>query len=231
MKNQFSTKSEQMLRDMTLARIKASRSEFSDKYLHVEGKFYKFAAVASYITAIYSFIIFLAQLIGAYFLTLDYKTYNPEKYAAAQNDMRNCLIICIILLVAIIALFMKKSFAYSVLSIAFALFYFINSTFAEIIIQKSEINRLIIFLPAVILLAASAIYVLSAHIIDYTEFKRGYARLVDKIIATYPTGEGEITTAEQWEKYIEQYNEPAFHQKPKKSLRLKQRKNNEVSDD
>ena len=69
-----------MLRDMTVKRIKANRSEFADKNLHVGGKFYKAATVMSYIAAIYSFVIFIAQLIGAYFLTLDYKIYNEELY-------------------------------------------------------------------------------------------------------------------------------------------------------
>ena len=219
-----------MLRDMTVKRIKANRSEFADKNLHVGGKFYKAATVMSYIAAIYSFVIFIAQLIGAYFLTLDYKIYNEELYATAQNDMRNCIIICIILLAAIIALFMKKRFVYSVLGLAFSLFYFINSTFVEIIIQKSEINRLIIFLPAVILLTVAAVYILIMHVIDYIEFKRAYAKLVDKIIATYPTGDGEITSAAQWENYIEQYSEPAVHKKPKKSLRAKKRKNGSEAD-
>ncbi len=232
MKNQFSAKSEQMLSSMTVEKIKSSRSEFANKNLHVGGKFYKTATVFSYITAIYSFVVFIAQLIGAYFLTIDYKIYNDDLYSAAQNDMRNCIIICIILLVAIVALFIKKQFVYSILGLVFTLFYFVNSSFADVIIQKSEINRLIIFLPAVILLAISSAYILITHIIDFAEYKRAYTKLVDKIIATYPTGDGEITSAAQWESYIEQYNEPAVHQKPKKSLRAKKRKHDsEVNND
>ncbi len=232
MNKQFSTKSEQMLREMTLKRIKNNRSFYADKNLHVGGSYYKAATVISYITVIYCLIIFTAQLIGAYFKMLDYKIYDQQLYATAQNDFRNCLIISVILAVCIIALAMKKRLVFAVAGIVFTLFYLVNSTFAEVIIQKSEINRLIIFLPAIILMCTAAVYILAMNIWDYAEYKRAYSVLVDKIIATYPTADGEITTQAQWEEHIMQYSEPAVHAKPKKSLRSKKRKaNQEVNDD
>lgn len=224
MKEKFSTKSEQLLRQMTNSRINESRTEFGAKNLHVGGRYYKIATVLSYITAIYGLIVFLAQLIGAYFSMLDFKIYNEDKFSQAQNDLRNCAIISVLLLVAIIALVIKKRFLYSIISLVFTVFYFVNSTFAQIITSKAEITRLIIFIPAIGVMTACAVYLLVTHIIDRIEYRRAYTKLVDKIIATYPNTDGEMTTEKQWEHYIEQYNEPTVHERPKKSLRIKNRK-------
>ncbi len=230
MKTQFSVKSEQMLREMTLKRIKDVRSNFSNKCLHVDGRYYKIAVVISYITAVYNFVVFLAQLLGAYFLTLD--TKSEEFLEFWQNNLYNFIIASIIMLGALIALFIKKRLAYSAFTIIFTLFYFINSSFLEYYIQQNQIDRLYIFLPTIILMTLCAIYMIITHITDLIEYKHAYNKLVDKIIATHPAKAGEITSEAQWEEYIKEYSEPAVHAKPKKSLRNKKRKDTgEVKND
>ncbi len=231
MKEQFSTKSEQMLREMTEKRINSNRSEFSSKYLHIGGRLYKLATVLSYIAVIYNLIIFLAQSIGAYFNMIDFEIYNADKFAQAQNDLRNFIIISIILILATVMLIMKKRILYACFALIFTVFYFVNSTFVDIITSKSEITRLIIFIPAIAIMTICALYMLITCIKDYIEYKHAYTKLVDKIVATHPTKDGEITTATQWESYIEQYSEPTVHTKPKKSLRAKRRKNEIIGED
>ncbi len=220
-----------MLREMTNKRIETNRSAFGAKFLHVGGGYYKAAIILSYITVIYNLVMFLVQFFGA--LEKASGSNISEGYKLNwQLNMRTSIILVFILIIAFIMLFIKKHLIYSIFSISSGIFYFVTAEFSSVLTSKKEIATLWIYLPAVILMVACAAYIIATTIIDYLEYKRAYAKLVDKIVATYPTKEGEITTEAQWESYIEQYNEPTVHAKPKKSLRNKKRKDAaEVNDD
>ena len=223
MKNQFSSKGELLLRQMTEERINESRSDFGKKNLHIGGRFYKVATVFAYISAVYNLIMFLAHFFGAYDKSLS--SYVDEDFTLFwKMQSRTFLIIIVILATALVMLYLKKRFLYSCFALASALFYFVNSTFMEVITTKTEITRLALFIPAIIILVICATYIFVTHILDYTEYKRVYSKLVDKIVATHPTKAGEITTSAQWEMYIKEYSEPAVHIKPKRSLRKKMKK-------
>jgi hypothetical protein len=223
---QFSTKSEALLNKMTLERINNSRSDFGSVYLHTGGRFYKTAVVFSWIASIYNLLIFLAQFFGFWFKSMDSAVY--------KSDARNAGICCILLVIGLIMLIIKKPLPYAVASVVFSLFYFINSTFwsqiTEVITSTSDIKRILLFVPSTLLMAVCALYIIITYITDRIEYKRSYSKLVDKIIATYPSSDGSMTTEEQWENYIEQYSEPAVHEKPKRSLKAKKCKAGQSND-
>lgn len=217
MSRQFSETSEQLLKKMASDRLNEMRSDANKKYLHQSGKLFTVCLVFAWISAIYNAVIFLAQYIGFQLNAMDNTIYVP--------DARNAGICCLLLVAATVCLIFKKYTPSSVLSLAFAAFYFVNSTFRSTAIV-GEKARIAMFVPAIIILALTSVYMLITVITDKIAFRRSYNRLIDKIVATYPTSPDEVTTAEQWDRYIKEYSLPAVHEKPKKSLRRKAEKSN-----
>jgi len=97
----------------------------------------------------------------------------------------------------------------------------------EVVHESSKLTTAYLYIPATILAMLTAIYILATVIADKVQFSRTYNKIVEKIVATYHSNDGEVTTEEEWDRRIEEYVTPAKHQKPKKSLRKKFSKSNE----
>ena len=224
MKNNFSKKSELMLKEKTLNEIKFYRSDFSEKWLHKEGSFFKIATVMAWIVGIYNLIIFAAQTMGFWIVAADNN--------ALVADARNASIILALVVLYLVLLFFKKHFAFSVVTLAFAVFYLSNTTLwtEGVVHESSRLTSAYLFIPATVLALVPAIYMMASIIADKIIFNRTFNKLVEKIIATYPSVDGEVTTESEWDERIEKYVLPAVHEKPKKSLRKRLKKNQSESE-
>ncbi len=219
MHNRFSDKSEALLRDRVIKNLDEKRSGFSSKFLTTTGNGFKIAVIIAWVANIYNLIMFLAQTFGFWLLATD----NPVYTADARN-----ITICVVLIaIATILMALKLNFSASVATTIFAIFYLVNS-FAlwtsEVIYSSKMVTAKYLYVPSTFIALAIAVYFMAIIILTKVQFKTEYNRLIDKITSTYPSKEGEVTTAEQWEEYISNYMEPTEHKKPKKSLRSKTRK-------
>ena len=224
MKNNFSEKSDALLKQKTTDEMLFYRSDFADKWLHKGGLLFKFAVILAWIVGIYNAVMFSAQTLGFWFVAAD--------NSALVSDARNATIILALVVIYLVLLFFKKHLPSSVVSLVFGVFYLANTSLwtDEVVHESNKLTTAYLYIPATILAMLPAIYMLVTIVADKIEFSHTYNKIVEKIIATYHNKEGEVTTEEEWDRRIEEYVTPAKHQKPKKSLRKKLDKNNEQSE-
>lgn len=215
MKNNFSEKSDLMLKEKTNKELLSIRSDFSQEWMHKGGKFFKIAVVIAWIVGIYNLIMFVAQTLGFWIVAAD--------NTSLVSDARNATIIMILIVIYLVLLFFKKHFPSAVVTVIFSIFYLANTSLwtDEIVHESNRLTTAYLYIPATLLALIPAIYMLVTIITDKIEFKRTYNKIVEKIIATYPSKPGEVTSLDEWDRRIEEYITPAKHQKPKKSVRKK----------
>ena len=219
MRSHFSEKSEALLCQRVNESLLQKRSELTRAWLFKGGPGYKAAVVLSWIAAAYNLIVFLAQTFGLWLMAADSPLYIA--------DARTITICSGLIAVSIILLVFKKHVLASVATVAFGVFYLINSRslwLDDVVINTKQITSIYIFIPFTLIALAAALFIIITVAVDKLQFKAEYNRLIDKIIRTYSASGDEVTTEEQWEERIKQYVEPAEHKKPKKSLRAKARK-------
>jgi len=221
MKNNFSKKSDALLRQKTTDEILFYRSDFADKWLHKGGLLFKIAVIIAWIAGIYNAVMFSAQTLGFWFVAAD--------NSALVSDARNASIILALVVIYLVLLYFKKHLPSSIVALVFGVFYLSNTSLwtDEVVHESSKLTTAYLYIPATILAMLTAIYILATVIADKVQFSRTYNKIVEKIVATYHSNDGEVTTEEEWDRRIEEYVTPAKHQKPKKSLRKKFSKSNE----
>ena len=215
MKNNFSEKSEQLLRQKTTDEILFYRSNFADKWLHKGGSFFKIAVILAWIAGLYNTVMFTASTLGFWIVAAD--------NSALVADARNATIILVLIVLYLVLLFFKKHLASSIVTVVYGVFYLANTSLwtDEVVHESSRLTTAYLYIPATVIALIPAIYMLVTIITDKVQFNRTYNKIVGKIIATYPTTDGEVTTEAEWDRRIEEYVTPAVHEKPKKSLRKK----------
>ena len=224
MKNNFSQKSDALLKQKAKDELLFYRSDFADKWLHKGGSFFRFAVVLTWIVGIYNTVMFSAQTLGFWFVAAD--------NSALVSDARNATIILALIVIYLVLLFFKKHLPSSIVALIFGVFYLANTSLwtDEVVHESDKLTTTFLYIPATLLTLIPAIYMIATIVADKIQFNRTYNKIVEKIIATYPTNDGEVTTEEEWDRRIEEYITPAIHEKPKKSLRKKLAKMDEQSE-
>lgn len=224
MKNNFSKKSDALLRQKTTQELLAKRSDFSAKWLHKSGLLFKAAVVLSWLAGIYNLIMFAAQTLGFWFVAID----NSSLVA----DARNATIILLLIIVGLVLLFFKKHLLSSAIAVAYGVFYLANTSLwtDEVVHESSRLTTAYLYIPSTLIVMVLALYMVLTIGFDKLQFSRTYNKILDKIVATYPTVEGQVTTEEEWDRRIEEYVTPVTHKKPKKSLRKKKSKDKSESE-
>ena len=189
---------------------------------HADGKLFRACVVITYIAGIFYLVMMLATLIGL-LLKLAATGTAASAYRLLVYDTRLTLI-CLVLLIAVLIFHrLHKYIVSGVLMVAEALLFLPNQALDDILTGGAW-KRLVLFTLPTAILTIAALYMLGTLLFDRLAVKRVYNDFVRRIQATHTNEEGQITSQEQWDAYVEQFLLGPVHAKPKKSLRKKAQK-------
>lgn len=189
---------------------------------HQDGKLFKSGVIVTYLFGIFYIIMMLATFIGLRLIKADIDPSSSD-YATVVYDTRLTAVCILLIGVAIIFHRFHKYIVSGALIILQALMFLPNQALDKILTEGAW-KRLVLFTLPNVLLAIAAIYMIVTIICDRVAVKRTYNDFVRRIQATHSNNYGEITTQEQWDKYVDEFLAEPVHLKPKKSLRKKAQK-------
>ncbi|MBP5618624.1 MAG: hypothetical protein J6X61_05730, partial [Clostridia bacterium] len=82
----------------------------------------------------------------------------------------------------------------------------------------------LLFLLPTALFALAGLYLLTCDIAERVRVKKMKGDFLRRIAAAHPSQEGELTTADAWNGYIEEFLAEPVHIKSKRSLKHKEKK-------
>lgn len=189
---------------------------------HEDGKLFSAGVVVTYLFGIFYIIMMLATLIGLLLIKGDVDPSAPV-YADVVNDTR-LTAVCLVLIGAAIIFQRFHKYIVSGSLIVLQTVLFLPNQALDKIFAEGAWKRLVLFTLPNVLLAIAAIYMIVTIVCERVAIKRTYNDFVRRIQATHTNNDGEITTQEQWDEYVEEFLSEPVHLKPKKSLRKKAQK-------
>ncbi len=189
---------------------------------HQDGKLFKFGVVVTYLFGIFYIIMMIATFIGLRLIKADIDPSSSD-YATVVYDTR-LTAVCILFIGAAIIFHRFHKYIVSGALIILQTLMFLPNQALDKILTEGAWKRLVLFTLPNVLLAIAAIYMIVTIICDRVAVKRTYNDFVRRIQATHSNNYGEITTQEQWDKYVDEFLAEPVHLKPKKSLRKKAQK-------
>lgn len=197
-------------------------SKNSETLRHQDGGLFRAGIVMTYIVGIFYIIMMLASLIGLLFIKADMEP-SASGYSALIYDTRLTAVCLLLAGVAIIFHRFHKYIVSGVLLVMQTVLFLPNQALDNIFAEGAW-KRVVLFTLPNVLLAIAAVYMVVTVVCDRVAVKRTYNDFVRRIQATHSNTDGEITSQEQWDKYVEEFLSEPVHLKPKKSLRKKAQK-------
>lgn len=189
---------------------------------HQEGALYNPGIVMIYIFGIFYIIMMLATLIGLIFIKWDVDP-SSSGYTTLVYDTRLTAVCLVLMGAAIIFNIFHKYIVSGSLIVLQTVLFLPNQALDKIFVEGTW-KQIILFTLPNVLLAISAIYMIITVTCERVAIKRTYNDFVRRIQATHTNYDGEITTQEQWDEYVDEFLSEPVHLKPKKSLRKKAQK-------
>ncbi len=189
---------------------------------HQDGKLFRAGIIMTYIVGIFYIIMMLASLFGLLLIKADMDP-SSSGYSALVYDTRVTAICLLLAGVAIIFHRFHKYIVSGVLLIMQTALFLPNQALDNIFADGAW-KRVVLFTLPNVLLAVAAVYMVVTVVCDRLAVKRTYNDFVRRIQATHSNTYGEITSQEQWDRYVEEFLSEPVHLKPKRSLRRKAQK-------
>ena len=168
--------------------------------------------------------ILLAAFLMGLLLEQGDRSPGGEGYARLVSDIR-VTAVCLAVVVAGIIVCMLKQYAVggALFVIEAVLFLPRQNWQIGMLALEGGWRPLIYSLPTV-LLAIAGLYLLICEIAERVRIKKMKDDFLRRIAAAHPAQEGELTTAEAWSSYIEEFLSEPVHARPKRSLKKKKQK-------
>ncbi len=179
--------------------------------------------VVAVILAVINFVLMLATLFGL-MLNLSDMEKTHSQYTSLVYDTRITAVLLVLIVASVIFIKFKKYILSSVFGLAEVLIFIPNQSH-DFILADNNLKIFLVFTLPTAIFGLCMVYILVSNIIYKIRVKNEYNDLTRRLIATYGTNkDGDITTQEQWNSYLDEFLSEPVHIKPKKSLRHKARK-------
>ena len=176
-------------------------------------------------------VILLAFWIGL-LLAMGDMNASSSGYAALVYDTR-LTGICLLLVVAALIFLRFRQYAVSgVLVLVEAILFLPNQGLRlQQLIEGDGWKRILLYSLPTVLVALCGLYLIACVVADRIRVKRICADFVRRIQASHLAKEGAITTAAEWDAYVEEFLAEPIHIRPKRSLRKKKKKDKKTEED
>lgn len=186
-------------------------------------KLFDVTKVVAVILAVANFVLMLATLFSL-MLNLANTNKSLNKYTIYVYNFRTTVILLVLIILSVIFIKFKKYILAGVFGFLEALILISNQSL-DFILLDNNLRIFLMFTLPTALFGLCALYIIISSAIYKFRVKKEYDDLTRRLIATYSSrSDGEITTEEQWNAYIDEFLSEPVHAKPKKSLRQKARK-------
>lgn len=169
-------------------------------------------------------LLLTATLIGELLLRGDLPA-GGDNYNKVVSEMRTTVICLALTAVALISCAVKQYGIGGALGAAEGVLFLIsqNRSVRDLLIDGGWVSPLLYLLPTA-LLAIAGLYLLTCDAAERIRIKRMKNDFLRRIAAAHPAGEGEITTADAWDGFIEEFLAEPVHERPKRSLKDRKKK-------
>ncbi len=227
MKKQALTGPQERLMEKARQTAEQTRLEEGRNWLYAAGKPFGVAKWGFLVIGLGLTVVLLAFFIG---LLLAVSDGNPS--AALVYDTR-LTGLCLLLIVAALIFWRCRQYAVGgILALAEAILFLPNQGLRiQQLIEGDGWKRILLYTLPTVLLALCGVYLLACRLADRLRVKRIYADFIRRIQATHVSRDGGITTAEEWDAYVEEFLAEPVHIKPKRSLRQKNKKGKKTAEE